>query len=945
MTHRIYRTLAWMLTLTLCLAAPRTAAAQETQPHTDHPMNFQVVSQRDDRVIVRLPNRMLVAAQRIDTAPVVSVQVWVKTGSIYEQEHVGAGLSHFLEHLLSGGSTSTRSEAESNALLGRMGAKTNAATGLDTVRYYIDTTSDHTETAVDLMSDWMLNSLISEAEYNREREVIQREFEHGQGSPGRIFWKLTQQARYAAHPARHPTIGYLDEFLAVTRDGIYDFYKRMYVPNNMLFVVAGDIDPDKVVNQIASLWSDVPAGKLPDLKLPEEPIVEQPSEMSGFAAINQPKLRLAWPGTSLQEKHDYALDVLAIILGQGESSRLVQSVRDEQQLVTSISAFNLSFDWGRGFFSVDADLMVPQAEEGDSPKDAVQAAVVRTRQAILKQLQEIRTNGITEAELDRAKRKVLAGAISSTQSAHGFASRLASDVINTGDPDYLDYYAKAIQDMTRGQVIAAAVEVLKPSRMITITLLPAPPDHKNETLKRPDDTVDIDTLETKPVNLDNVVLFDRINRVQSQRADEPREVVIEPIQRFVLPNGLRLLVQRSTLVPAVAIQMYSLGGLLSDEAGREGVAAAVADMQMKGTESRTADEIAQQLEDLGASMDTAAGNNTTYVRANCLAEDWKTVLALAADVAIHPSFPEDEWARLQPRRVAQIARLKDSWYQELSQTFRPAFFGEEHPWSQATIGRAEVVESLTVENLRAFHTAHLGASQTVLAVFGDVDPDEVAKTAEQLFRDMPAEPAVAFDPPLPPAPESRTVTTGTPKPMAAVQVGFGPGATRRSPDYPALSVLAKVISDFPSGWLEGELRGSAGRGLAYAVWCYQFAGVVPGFFAVGYNTSPTQVDEAMQRTMSVIDRARDTTVDEETLQRAKAAVLVGEFLQKQTNSDRAAEAALNELYGLDLNEPERFLEEVQNLTPEVLQIAARLYLQNPVTVVLKDQSTLPVETE
>mgnify|MGYP001449484785 CR=1 FL=1 len=204
---------------------------------------YNILQDREDRLLVELPNRMIVAAQQLHMAPVVSVYSVVKTGSIYEQQASpghGSGLSHFLEHLVSGGSTTNRTEAESTATLAQMGARTNASTSLDKVRYYINTTSEHTATAVELMSDWLANCTIGQREYARERDVIQREFEMGRGDPMRIFWKLTQRARFTRHPARHPTIGYLDQFLKISRDDIYAFYKQMYAPNNIVFVVVGD---------------------------------------------------------------------------------------------------------------------------------------------------------------------------------------------------------------------------------------------------------------------------------------------------------------------------------------------------------------------------------------------------------------------------------------------------------------------------------------------------------------------------------------------------------------------------------------------------------------------------------------------------------------------------------------------------------------------------------
>ncbi|MDP6058379.1 MAG: pitrilysin family protein, partial [Pirellulaceae bacterium] len=278
---------------------------------------YQVLQERPDRLLVELPNRLLVIAQELQTAPVVSAQVWIKTGSIYEQDNAGAGLSHFLEHLVSGGTTKNRSEAESNAILGSIGAQTNAGTGLSTVQYYVNTTAAHAAEAIELLSDWMQHSVISGDEFHRERDVIQREFQMGQGDPRRVLWKLTQTARYRFHPARYPTIGYLDEFLRIGRDEIYEFYRLMYVPNNMVFVVVGAIDKQQIVDQIARLWADSKPGDLPDLKFPIEPPLVEARHLAGTADIKKSRLRLAWPGTRLGADGDYALDLLGVVLGQG----------------------------------------------------------------------------------------------------------------------------------------------------------------------------------------------------------------------------------------------------------------------------------------------------------------------------------------------------------------------------------------------------------------------------------------------------------------------------------------------------------------------------------------------------------------------------------------------------------------------------------------------------
>ena len=881
---------------------------------------YRVLDRQDNRLIVELPNRMIVIAQSIPTAPVVSVQCWIKTGSIYEQQHNGAGLSHFLEHLVSGGTTDKRSEADSNAALGRMGARTNAATSLDTVRYYVNTSSDHAGEAVDLVSDWMMNAKITQAEYERERDVIQREFDMGRGDPGRIFWKLTQQARYQAHPARHPTIGYIDEFLSVSRDEIYDFYKTMYVPNNMVFVVVGDIDPEKMVEQVASIWKDAKPGELPKLSFPVEPTIDEPREVTGYADVSRPRLRLVWPGTQIGQEHDYALDLLAQILGQGELSRLVQTVRNEQKLVTSIDAYNLSFTWGQGFFGVDA-----------VATDEQKLDEVRT--AILKQIRQIKAEGVTSSELDRAKAKTIAALVYSAQTAESTASRLASDVIGTGNPDYLHDYAEAIRSITTADLKAAAEAILDEQRIITLKLLPQR-DGVEQMARTAD--ADISQMKSTPVDLDNTRLATSIAAHAEKAGATSSAAELEPMQMVTLDNGLRVLIQRDSRLPIVAMQWYHLGGLLADDVGKEGAANAMTNMMIKGAGDRSADDIARELESIGARLSTNCGNNTFYVNGLSLSDHWKQVLQLASDVVQRPTFPEDQWAQMQPRLLAAIDSVNDRWSGQMSAEFEKLYFGD-HPWSQPVVGRRDVVADLTADDLRQFHDRHIGASDSVLAIVGDVDPKQVRAEVERLFGSMAKNADVPFERKIPSRAPAGVKEVATAKPLTAVQIGFGPCVRRDSPDYASVMVMTRIVSNFPSGWLHQALRGE-GPGLVYASWAYPRTGVVPGYWTIAFNTGADTAPLAIERSINVVDRLKNETVDEASMKRAVAAALVGEAFSQQSNAQRATQAALDELYGVGYDQTDQYIAQLRRVTAADVQAAARKYLVDPVALVLSNES-------
>ncbi len=894
---------------------------------------YEILDNRTDRLIVRLPNRMIVVAQELRTAPVVSAQIWVKTGSIFEQEHVGAGLSHYLEHLVAGGTTRNRTEGQTKEILGRMGARTNAATGLDAVHYYINTTAAHTIQAVELLSDWLRFNIVDVAEFEREREVIQKEFAMGRGEPGRILWKLTQQARYTTHPARHPTIGYLDQFMKVTREQVLGFYRRMYVPNNMVFVVVGDIDRGQVVNHIAGLWENTRTGALPRITFPREKPVTDPVELSGEASIHAPRLRLAWRGTKLSAEGDYALDMLAGILGHGESSRLVQTVRDQQRRVNTIAAFNASFDWGEGFFGVDAEVVVDPAQAGDP--QAVRLAVEQAKAAILEQVEQIRNEPPAAEELSRARRQTLAQVVYSAQTAEGLAERLARDVITTGDPDYLKRYVRELDQVTAEDVRDAARRFLDPSGLITITLMPAAPGSEPADIARTEDLTKHDTALAEPFDLDNSALVEKMRQAlerQYEQAARPGAIVVEEPHYLTLPNGLRVILGRTTTVPAVAIQFYHLGGLLSDYVGEEGISATTAQMQMRGTKTRTALDIHQQTEGLGAALSSGAGNNSWFVHAMCLKEDWQTILELVQDVAMNPTFPDDEWERVKPRLIAGIRRQKDNWHGELLQNFRETYFAG-HPWAAPPLGRAEAVEKLSAEDLRTYHMTHLGADEAVLAIFGDIDVDEVAARVRELFGGMAPKPLFPFSPLSPSQPRARLVTLKTDKPLGAAQIGFGLAPARADADYPTMQVLSKVLSSFPSGRLDQALRGER-EGLVYAVGAGVSTGLAPGYFAVLYNSDPAQVERAFAGATLVLKSVRQQEVDDATLARAKAAVLTDRFFSEQTGSDRAAHAALLELYGMPRDEREKFIQKVTTTTPGSLMDVARKYLVNRVAVVM-----------
>ncbi len=363
-------------------------------------------------------------------------------------------------------------------------------------------------------------------------------------------------------------------------------------------------------------------------------------------------------------------------------------------------------------------------------------------------MEQIRRDGVTADELASAKRRLLAQRVYDSQTVQSLADIIARDTVGMGDPDYMLHYSDKVRTVTAAEVQAVAQRFLVPQRLITLTLMPPRFGLRIKPLTRPAEEAHAGNTPREPVELDNTVLIEKIRTALAMRGETAPALTIGPVEMRTLPNGLRMLVQRSTLMPEVAIQFYQLGGLLTDQPGQEGIANAVQTMVGKGTRTRSAAQIDHELESLGANLNYDCGNNSSLAQADCLKEDWDKVLSLMADTITDPQFPDAEWAKIQPRLLDGIERQNNRWIGELRRDFRATYFGA-HPWCETSLGKAEVVAKLKPADLREFYQKHVGASGSVLAIFSDVDPEAVFTRAGQVFQALPPKPLIDLTPLVP----------------------------------------------------------------------------------------------------------------------------------------------------------------------------------------------------
>src|SRR5690349_9301436 len=525
-----------------------------------------------------LPDGLTLIVQEDRSAPVASVQAWCGTGSIFEDDKLGAGLSHILEHMLFKG-TKTQKASEIAQKIQDVGGYINAYTSFDRTVYWIDVPKDGVDTALSILSDAMMNSTLPPEEYTKEQEVIRREFAMGYDDPDRMASLLMFATAYQKHPYRLPVIGEMEIYNQLTQEQVMQYYKSRYVPNNLTFIVVGDVDAGKIGEQLATFFKDYPEKSLQPIYVPSEPAELGRREVHNEFQPELSRLEMAWHIPELPHPDVPALDLLSTILGEGRSSRLYRRLREETGLAFGISAFSYT-PGDPGLFGIEATV---------DPKNR-QAA----EKEILQLVENVRKSGVQNEELTKAKKIALSHHLDSLTTMRGQASDIGSNWLLTRNLNFSRDYLAALQKVTLDDLRRVAGKYLTDDNLTAVSLNPKGSLAEKDEAKRP--------------------------------------VAAGEIQKFELSNGLRLLVREDARLPLVSMTAVFRGGLLAETSQNNGITRLMSRTLIKGTRTRTAEQISSQIEAVGGSISADAGNNSFSVSLHITQPDLKLGADIFADV-------------------------------------------------------------------------------------------------------------------------------------------------------------------------------------------------------------------------------------------------------------------------------------------------------------------------
>ena len=825
--------------------------------------------------VVTLDNGLTLILREDHSAPVVSAQAWCRAGSIDEGRWLGAGLSHILEHMLFKGTT-TRPAGRIDQEVQDAGGYMNAYTSFDRTVYWINVPNTGARVALEILCDIMQHATLPADELTKELDVIRREMDMGQDDPGQRSGRRLFETAYTRSPYRFTIIGYPDIFNEVRREDVHHYYREKYAPNNLFFVVVGDIQAGEVEEQIRSAFAQTKARALPPSVLPHEPKQTAARETIEEAPIEQAHFHFSWHIPDVRHPDMPLLDVLGTLLGGGRSSRLYQQVRDKQGLVNSVDAWTYS-PGNPGLFGmsavVDADKFGP------------------ARAAMLAEIERMKIAPVRPEELTKAVKQYTAGTLASRKTMQGQAQDLGGNWIAASDLNFSERYLAAVKRITPADLQRVAREYLTDENRTLYALLP-----KGST---------------------------------PALSGAAAAVAENAVRKFEFPNGLRLLVKEDHRLPFVEFRAVFQGGVLAETPANSGLTLLMAKMLLQGTPTRDAEQIALEIESLGGHLDSYGGNNSFGVNAEVLTQDFSTGLDLVADVILRPTFPTAPFERERQIQLAHIKAQKDELLQSASKLMRRGLFGESG-YGLHILGTEASAQSLQREDLHAFHQRLAAPDNCVLAIYGDVRADDVQAAVEKQFGAWKKGGGFLANPsPAPPSSASQRLVETRDKKQAVLIAGF-PGTTLHHDDRYALELLQEACSDLGSR-LFTRIRDKLG--LAYYVGAQNFLGLAPGYFAFYVGTDPEKVALVESELLKEAEALRADGLTAEELKRAKAKVIGQKKIARQDLGGFAMSTALDELYGLGHQNIDTEDAKYEAVTLEDTMMVARKYLRPDAVVI------------
>ena len=849
----------------------------------------------------RLDNGLRVLSRLRPGVGVVALQAWVHVGSADESEEY-EGLAHVHEHMVFKG-TKKFEQGAIDAEVASLGGDINAWTSFDETVYHLVLPNEATATGMHLLAELLQRPRLDADDLRSELEVVAEEIRQDQDSPSRkLSQMLFAQAYGAKHPYGRDVAGRLDAVARLDHRKLLEFNQRFYHPERVLLVIDGDVDGSELDRLIEKEWAGWVVGN-PAAQIEKRPKAAEDSSAELIRAqVAQAHFGLAFSVENLDIEARAELSLLAAVLGQGESSRLVRELQYERQLVNGI--FTYGFDpAGPGLFVVGG------MTDGARLREALDG--------VIRSLARVAAFGVTEDALQRARAQLLAQVTFQNETVQDEASRLAHFELLLDGWQKESVERSAIRQARRDGLQALAQRLFAESRQHLSVVLP-----EGSLLDFTQDTLHAVSRGAWAAVRSELVLAKALPKPDALGRYAVR-----------LPSGVQLVLWPNAEARVTAINASWVGGQLLETTGTSGLHGLLSEVLPQASERFSEVELAQRIDRMGASLSALPGRSSFGLRGEVVHDQFDAFIEVFIDVLKRPSLTSEAVDRERQRVLETIRSRNDRPAQRAYQIGLKDLFGD-HPYGLPLEGEEEPIRHLTAEQLRQHYHEHYGSRPPAISVVGHFDATRV------LHRLIAAFPSARTPRrPVPLAPEVEVLKPEGDQPRlveldrSQVQVvRTVPGVAIGDQREPELMLLLEILGG-SSGRLFQALREE--RGLTYGVSADAVIGLRGGAVTIHFSTAPERLKEGL----SALDAALDLFVKDgptpAEVERARRYLKGARRVTGQTAMSRCQEIVLDVVYGLGLGRSESLDKALDAVGPEqIRRLADQLFAKDGVHTVL-----------
>ena len=830
-----------------------------------------------DFTVQKLPNGQTLVVYEIHNNPIVTVDTWIKTGSINETDQ-NNGISHFLEHLFFKG-TKAHPTGDFERILESKGAVVNAATSKDFTHYYITIPSAYFDTALELHSDMLLNPQIPRKELEQERKVVIEEINKDINNPARKVYNNLNSLLYTHHPYKRQVIGNADNVGTMRREEILEYFNKYYSPSNMVTLIVGDVDTAKTIEKVQNSFNQ-PYKKTTKQSFRKEHQLQSQKHNVEYTNSQTGYMMIGFRGADINNNQNYTLDVLMQVLGKGKSSRLYRDIKEQKGLAYSISASNITLR-DDGILLITANF-TPYSYQ-------------KLEKAIFDDITAIQKYGITEEELQTAKNQIIQETYYSRESTANIASELGYIMALTGSSGLYNNYIDGIKKVKAKDVQAAAQKYLSINKSAVSIVLP-------ESMKN------IKPEETK------VHSYTKISEKGG-------------ITKYNIDNGATLLINENKNNDIIAISIIAKGGEFIEKIPGEGTL--TANTILKGTKKYSSQELAQILEENGIKIKPECKEDYFIINVQTTTAQIDKTLNILNEILNNALFDDYELEKSRAEILSKIKQRRDLPKNIANDNLNTAIY-EGSVYSRTNEILEKTLPSLTAGDVKTYYNKILDSKNIIISVNGNVDSKKMAETFGSILHEKPF-PKFDYNKYNVTKLTSPKKITKTIKDLKTswLYIGWQTAGIQNPKDFVTLKVMNIILGSGLSSRLYKNLRES--DGLAYQLGSKYSPFVLGGTFTTFVGTNPDTLEYSREKMLKEVDRLKTEFVSDTELKDAKDRLKGSFIIALETNSKKALNIGIFETYGFGYDFMDRYVKMIDEVTAsDIVKIANKYFTSNMV---------------